>query len=84
MKQSAGVLESTVRLVYKSGMNYREAVQCFRRAFLVHALAESANGSGRPNQCRVAKQLGLHRNTLMRQISELGIAVDRPNYRARR
>jgi len=63
-------LEALVQQMYKSNILYSEAVQEFKRRFIATVLLEN-NG----NQCRAARQLGMHRNTLSRTISELKLDV---------
>lgn len=75
MTSEDGILAGTVRLMVKGGFQYRDAMHMFRKALLVAYLRESVNGRGRPNKCRVARELGMHRNTLDRQIEELGISI---------
>jgi hypothetical protein len=48
--------------------NYREAVKDFRRAFLLTQLRQSGF-----NQCETARKIGIHRNTLSRELDILGI-----------
>jgi Fis family transcriptional regulator, factor for inversion stimulation protein len=63
-------LEALVMQMYKSNILYSEAVREFKKRFIVTVLQEN-NG----NQCRAARQLGMHRNTLSRTIAELKIDV---------
>ena len=63
-------LESLVMQMYKSGILYSEAVREFKKRFLLSVLQEN-NG----NQCRAARELGMHRNTLSRTIAELKLDV---------
>ena len=63
-------LERLVLQMYRSGLRYSEPVREFQRTFLATVLRE-ANA----NQVRAAKRLGIHRNTLRRQIQELGLDV---------
>jgi Fis family transcriptional regulator, factor for inversion stimulation protein len=63
-------LEALVMQMYKSNILYSEAVREFKKRFIVTVLQEN-NG----NQCRAARQLGMHRNTLSRTITELKIDV---------
>ena len=59
-------LEALVAQMYKSGILYSEAVREFKKRFIVTVLQENEG-----NQCKAARQLGMHRNTLSRTISEL-------------
>jgi Fis family transcriptional regulator, factor for inversion stimulation protein len=63
-------LEALVTQMYKSNILYSEAVREFRKRFILTVLQEN-----RGNQCRAARALGMHRNTLSRTISELKIDV---------
>jgi Fis family transcriptional regulator, factor for inversion stimulation protein len=63
-------LEALVMQMYKSNILYSEAVREFKKRFIVTVLQEN-NG----NQCRAARQLGMHRNTLSRTVNELKIDV---------
>jgi DNA-binding NtrC family response regulator len=56
--------------MYKSNILYSEAVREFKKRFIVTVLQENKG-----NQCRAARQLGMHRNTLSRTIDELKIDV---------
>ena len=51
-----------------SGSRYKEAMEEFRRSFIVRSL-RAAGG----NQAEAARQLGLHRNTLIHHIKSLSI-----------
>jgi Fis family transcriptional regulator, factor for inversion stimulation protein len=63
-------LEALVAQMYQSGILYSEAVREFRKRFILTVL-EQNNG----NQCKAARQLGMHRNTLSRTITELHLDV---------
>ena len=63
-------LEALILQMYKSGILYSEAVREFKKRFIVTVLQEN-NG----NQCKAARQLGMHRNTLSRTITELNLDV---------
>ena len=63
-------LEALVLQMYRSNILYAEAVREFKRRFIITVLEEN-NG----NQCRAARQLGMHRNTLSRTLTELKIDV---------
>lgn len=58
-------LESLVGMLVDRGILLEEAVTEFEKKFIKRVL-ERANG----NQCRAAKVLGIHRNTLSRKIGE--------------
>ena len=63
-------LEALVQQMYRSNILYSEAVREFKKRFIATVL-EGNKG----NQCRAARQLGMHRNTLSRTISELKLDV---------
>jgi Fis family transcriptional regulator, factor for inversion stimulation protein len=63
-------LEALVQQMYKSNILYSEAVREFKKRFIATVLEENKG-----NQCRAARQLGMHRNTLSRTIGELRIDV---------
>jgi Fis family transcriptional regulator len=59
-------LEALINQMYKSGILYSEAVREFKKRFILTVLQENSG-----NQCRAARELGMHRNTLSRTINEL-------------
>ena len=63
-------LEQIVLQMYRSGLQYSEAVRDFKRTFLATVLREE-----NANQVGAAKKLGMHRNTLRRQIRELELDI---------
>lgn len=63
-------LEALIMQMYKSGILYSEAVREFKKKFILAVLQENKG-----NQCRAARQLEMHRNTLSRTIAELKIDV---------
>ena len=58
-------LEGLVSQMVDRGILFEEAVGEFEKRFIKRTL-ERADG----NQCRAAKMLGIHRNTLSRNIDE--------------
>lgn len=58
-------LESLVAMMVERGILLEEAVTEFEKKFIKRVL-EGSKG----NQCRAAKILGIHRNTLSRKIGE--------------
>lgn len=58
-------LESLVGMMVERGILLEEALTEFEKKFIKRVL-EHAKG----NQCRAAKILGIHRNTLSRKISQ--------------
>ena len=63
-------LEALVIQMYRSGILYSEAVREFKKRFILTVLQENQG-----NQCKAARQLGMHRNTLSRTISELKVDI---------
>ena len=63
-------LEALILQMYKSNILYSEAVREFKKRFIITVLEEN-----RGNQCKAARQLGMHRNTLGRTMQELKIDV---------
>jgi len=63
-------LEALVLQMYKSNILYSEGVREFKKRFILTVLQENKG-----NQCRAARELGMHRNTLSRTIDELKIDV---------
>ncbi len=63
-------LEALVLQMYKSNILYSEAVREFKKRFIITVLEEN-----RGNQCKAARELGMHRNTLSRCMQELKIDV---------
>jgi len=59
-------LDNLVTQMHAGGITYNEAVREFKRRFLLEVLAHH-----RGNQCKAAKELGMHRNTLSRTMAEL-------------
>jgi len=72
-------LEALVSQMYKSGILYSEAVREFKKRYILAVLQEN-NG----NQCKAARELGMHRNTLSRTISELKVDMRAVRDNARR
>lgn len=63
-------LEALVLQMYRSNILYAEGVREFKKRFILTVLEENKG-----NQCRAARELGMHRNTLSRTIHELRIDV---------
>jgi DNA-binding NtrC family response regulator len=61
--------EAFIREVVKADMNLREIEQMVRWAVIQHTLARH-----RFNRSRTAKVLGVHRNTLARDLREMKLA----------
>ena len=73
-------LDALISQMHKGGIVYAEAVREFRKTFIAAVLREN-NG----NQIKAARELGMHRNTLSRTASALGLDVSalRPGSRRR-
>lgn len=54
------------------GMTMREYRRCTERQYLIEVLVSESF-----NQCRAARALGLHRNTLSRSLGAAGINVNK-------
>ncbi|MEO5937190.1 MAG: helix-turn-helix domain-containing protein [Terriglobales bacterium] len=67
MKNELAVLVSQM---HSSGILYSEAVREFKKVFIAHVLQQNKG-----NQCKAARQLGMHRNTLSRTLTELDLDV---------
>ena len=63
-------LEALVAQMYSSGILYSEAVREFKKRFIMNVLQQNKG-----NQCKAARELGMHRNTLSRTIAELKLDV---------
>lgn len=63
-------LDALVTQMHSSGIRYEEAVKEFKRQYLREVLI-----AHRGNQCKAAEELGMHRNTLSRAMSELGLSL---------
>jgi len=63
-------LEALILQMYKSNILYSEGVREFKKRFILTVLQENKG-----NQCRAARELGMHRNTLSRTLAELKIDV---------
>jgi len=61
-------LANLVTQMHSTGLRYEEAVREFKKQYLREVLV-----ANRGNQCRAAEELGMHRNTLSRTMSELGL-----------
>jgi len=72
-------LESLVAQMHNSGIFYSEAVREFKRRFIMNVLHQNKG-----NQCKAARELGMHRNTLSRTIAELKLEVRQFREGARR
>ena len=63
-------LEALILQMYNSNILYSEGVREFKKRFILTVLQKTKG-----NQCRAARELGMHRNTLSRTLTELKIDV---------
>jgi len=61
-------LHSLVTQMHSAGISYADALRQFKRRYLLEVLAHHKG-----NQCKAAEELGMHRNTLSRTLSELDL-----------
>ncbi len=61
-------LDLVVAQLHAAGVSYTDAVREFKKRFLYQVLEHH-----RGNQCKAAEELGMHRNTLSRTMTELGM-----------
>jgi Fis family transcriptional regulator len=61
-------LDNLVLQMLTAGLPYTDAVREFKRRFILEVLARH-----RGNQCKAAEELGMHRNTLSRTLTELDL-----------
>lgn len=61
-------LEDLIDQMYRGGLFYSEALREFKKKFILRVLT-----ANRGNQCKAAREMGIHRNTLSRTIAELKI-----------
>ena len=61
-------LDNLVLQMYSQGVSYADAVREFKKRYILEVLAQH-----RGNQCKAAEELNMHRNTLSRTLSELGM-----------
>jgi Fis family transcriptional regulator len=61
-------LDTLVLSMYAAGVSYADAVRDFKKRYILEVLARH-----RGNQCKAAEELNMHRNTLSRTLTELGL-----------
>jgi len=54
--------------MHSAGVSYTDAIRQFKRRYILEVLAHHKG-----NQCKAAEELGMHRNTLSRTLTELGM-----------
>ena len=64
--------DGLVEHLFKGNIFLPEAIEVLERSMIQRALGE--NGG---NQCAASKQLGIHRNTLQRKMSQYGLVKGR-------
>ena len=64
------VLDGLVTQMHSSGIRYEDAVREFKKQYLREVLV-----AHRGNQCKAAKEMGMHRNTLSRTMAELELSL---------
>ncbi len=72
-------LETLVLRMYRTGILYSEALDEFRKQFILVVLREV-----NCNKSKAARALGMHRSTLVRTLRELNIDIPNPRNAARR
>ena len=61
-------LDGLVIQMHSAGLSYAEAVRQFKRRYILEVLAHHKG-----NQSKAAEELGMHRNTLSRTLTELDL-----------
>lgn len=61
-------LDNLVCQMHANGISYNDAVREFKKRYITEVLARH-----RGNQCKAAEELGMHRNTLSRTLTELDL-----------
>ena len=52
--------------MHSAGVSYADSIKQFKRRYIMEVLAQHKG-----NQCKAAEELGMHRNTLSRLLTEL-------------
>jgi len=65
--------EGLIERLLEANVFLPEAIEILERSMIHQALDRNTG-----NQCAAAKQLGIHRNTLQRKMTEFGIGNGRP------
>ncbi len=63
-------LDNLVLQMHDAGIAYADAVREFKKRYILEVLARH-----RGNQCKAAEELGMHRNTLSRTMTELELGA---------
>jgi Fis family transcriptional regulator len=64
-------LDGLITQMHSSGIPYSDAVRQFKKRYILEVLAHHKG-----NQCKAADELGMHRNTLSRTITELEMTAN--------
>ena len=59
-------LDGLITQMHSAGVSYTDAIRQFKRRYILEVLAHHKG-----NQCKAAEELGMHRNTLSRTLTEL-------------
>ena len=59
-------LDALITQMHSTGISYADAVRQFKKRYILEVLAHHKG-----NQCKAAIELGMHRNTLSRTLTEL-------------
>ncbi len=59
-------MDGLVAQMHSAGVSYGDALRQFKRRYILEVLHHHKG-----NQCKAAEELGMHRNTLSRTLSEL-------------
>jgi Fis family transcriptional regulator len=59
-------LDGIITQMHSAGITYADAVKQFKKRYILEVLAHHKG-----NQCKAAEELGMHRNTLSRTLTEL-------------
>ena len=63
-------LELLISQMHGSGIMFSEAKREFVKRYIMHVLQQNKG-----NQCKAARELGMHRNTLSRTMAELKLDI---------
>lgn len=63
-------IDALVNRMYAAGIPLEDGVRQFERQYIYQVLVKH-----RGNQCKASVELGMHRNTLGRKMSELGLEM---------
>jgi DNA-binding NtrC family response regulator len=78
VKPEPSIIERCAELMIRSGLKLHHAEDELRKAVIERAMTLEKG-----NQCKVARLLGIHRNTVCRDIAEFGLRTDHAYWRER-